>query len=109
WNGLRPPILMATENDGLNGASMLLGYLLTNTTQIFADVRTFWSSEAVKRVTGTKLTGRCAEGVLHLINSGSAALDGSGQQSRHGLPAMKPFWEITEAEAAKCLRAVSWP
>lgn len=109
WNGMRPPIIMATENDSLNGASMLFGHLLTNTAQIFADVRTYWSPEAVKRVTGRALSGRGAQGLLHLINSGSAALDGTGQQSRQGKPAMKPFWEITPAEAAKCLKATSWP
>ena len=109
WNGIRPPVIMATENDCLNGACMLMGYLLTNTAQIFADVRTYWSPDAVKRVTGTKLTGASANGLLHLINSGSATLDGCGQQSRGGKPALKPFWEITEAEAAKCLKATSWP
>jgi L-fucose isomerase len=109
WNGVRPPMILATENDCLNGACMLFGYLLTNTAQIFADVRTFWSADAVKRVTGQKLTGRLAGGLLHLINSGAATLDGSGQQSRNGKPAMKPFWEISEAEAAKCLKATSWP
>jgi L-fucose isomerase len=109
WNGIRPPVIMATENDCLNGACMLLGYLLTNTAQIFADVRTYWSPDAVKRVTGTKLTGAAANGLLHLINSGSATLDGCGQQSRGGQPALKPFWEISEAEAAKCLKATSWP
>ena len=109
WNGIRPPVIMATENDCLNGACMLMGYLLTNTAQIFADVRTYWSPAAVKRVTGAKLTGASAHGLLHLINSGSATLDGTGQQSRNGKPALKPFWEITEAEVAKCLRATSWP
>ena len=109
WNGLRPPIIMATENDCLNGACMLMGFLLTNTAQIFADVRTYWSPEAVQRVTGTKLTGTSAHGLLHLINSGSATLDGSGQQSRGGKPALKPFWEISDAEVAKCLKATSWP
>jgi L-fucose isomerase len=82
---------------------------LTNTAQIFADVRTFWSPEAVKRVTGMKLTGACTNGLIHLINSGAATLDGTGQQSRGGKPAMKPFWEITEAEVQKCLKATSWP
>ena len=80
WNGIRPPVIMATENDALNGACMLMGYLLTNTAQIFADVRTYWSPDAVKRVTGTKLTGAAANGLLHLINSGSATLDGTGRQ-----------------------------
>ena len=109
WNGIRPPMMFATENDCLNGACMLFSYLLTNTAQIFADVRTYWSPESVKRATGVKLTGKAAGGLLHLINSGAATLDGSGQQSRNGQPAMKPFWEISEAEAAKCLKATSWP
>jgi L-fucose isomerase len=109
WNGLRPPVVFATENDALNGAGMLLGCLLTNTAQIFADVRTYWSPEAVKRVTGAKLTGKCENGVLHLINSGAATLDGTGQQERDGKPAMKPFWEITKAEVAECLKVTSWP
>jgi L-fucose isomerase len=109
WNGIRAPIIMATENDSLNGVCMLLGYLLTNTAQIFADVRTYWSPAAVKRVTGHKLTGAAANGLIHLINSGAATLDGSGQQTRGGKPVMKPFWEISEAEAQKCLKATTWP
>jgi L-fucose/D-arabinose isomerase len=109
WNGIRPPHLLATENDSLNGVGMLLGYLLTNTAQIFADVRTFWSPDAVKRVTGHKLTGAGANGLIHLINSGAATLDGTGEMSCKGKPAMKPFWEITEAEVQKCLQATTWP
>ncbi|HTY86029.1 MAG TPA: L-fucose isomerase, partial [Candidatus Acidoferrum sp.] len=109
WNGIRPPMIFATENDALNGACMLAGYLLTNTAQIFADVRTYWSPESVKRVTGHKLSGRSENGVLHLINSGAATLDGTGQQERDGKPAMKPFWEISKAEVEKCLKATSWP
>ncbi len=108
WNGIRQAYVVATENDSLNGITMLLGHLLTNTAQVFADVRTFWSADAVKRVTGTELTGRAANGIIHLINSGSAALDGSGQQSIDGQPAMKPFWEITPQEAADCLDATTW-
>src|SRR5581483_2444986 len=108
WNGTRAPYIVATENDSLNGASMLFGYLLTNTAQIFADVRTYWSPDSVKRVTGSKLTGPLAGGFLHLINSGAATLDGSGQQSRDGKPAMKPFWEITPTEADRCLKATQW-
>jgi L-fucose isomerase len=108
WNGLRAPYLVATENDSLNGATMLLGYLLTNTAQIFADVRTYWSPESVQRVAKHKLTGAAAHGILHLINSGAATLDGTGRQARQGKAAMKPFWEITGAEAEACLGATTW-
>lgn len=108
WNGRRAPYIVATENDALNAASMLFGHLLTNTAQIFADVRTYWSPDAVKRVTGHALDGAAAEGFLHLINSGPAALDGTGEQSRDGLPAMKPFWEISDEEVTRCLRATTW-
>jgi L-fucose/D-arabinose isomerase len=108
WTGTRTPYIVATENDSLNGAGMLFGYLLTNTAQVFADVRTYWSAAAVKRVTGHKLTGAAAGGFLHLINSGPAALDGTGEQSVNGKPAMKPFWEISDAEAQKCLKATTW-
>ena len=100
--------MVATENDALNGASMLLGYLLTNTAQIFADVRTYWSPEAVKQATGHDLTGPAAGGILHLINSGPATLDGTGRQTRNGEPVMKPFWEITEDEVQACLKATTW-
>jgi L-fucose isomerase len=108
WNGPRSPHIVATENDALNGAGMLFGYLLTNTAQVFADVRTYWSPAAVKRVTGRTLSGAAAGGFLHLINSGPAALDGTGEQSEHGRPAMKPFWEISAAEMKKCLTATTW-
>jgi L-fucose isomerase len=108
WNGIRQPFIVATENDCLNGAAMLFGHLLTNTAQVFADVRTYWSPEAVGRVTGHVLGGRAAGGIIHLINSGAAALDGTGRQEVAGRPAMKPFWEITPEEAAACLDATSW-
>ncbi len=109
WNGIRNPFIMATENDSLNGLSMLFGYLVTNQAQIFSDVRTYWSPESVKRVTGHQLKGKAENGFLHLINSGSSALDGTGQQEVDGKPAMKPFWEITEGEVNKCLEATDWP
>jgi len=109
WNGIRAPMVFATENDSLNGVCMLFGYLLTNTAQIFADVRTFWSPDAVKRVTGQALTGAAANGLIHLINSGAATLDGTGEQSIKGKPAMKPYWDITDAEMLKCLKATTWP
>ena len=108
WNGPRAPYVVATENDALNGVSMLFGQLLSNTAQIFADVRTYWSPAAVKRVTGHQLKDAAAGGILHLINSGPATLDGTGQQQRNGKPAMKPFWDISPAEARKCLAATSW-
>jgi L-fucose isomerase len=108
WNGIREPFIVATENDCLNGITMLFGHLLTGTAQVFADVRTYWSPAAVKRVAGYELTGLAAEGVIHLINSGSAALDGSGQQTIDGQPTMKPFWEITPEEVKKCLEATTW-
>jgi len=108
WNGIRAPYIVATENDSLNGISMLFNYLLTNTAQIFADVRTYWSPAAVERVTKWKPTGDAANGFIHLINSGSATLDGSGQQQKEGKPVMKPFWEITSAEADNCLKATTW-
>ncbi len=108
WNGRRAPYIVATENDCLNGASMLFGYLLTNTAQIFADVRTYWSPESVHRVSGHKLSGHAKEGLLHLINSGPATLDGVGCQQLNGKPAMKPFWQITDAEVRKCLAATTW-
>lgn len=108
WSGIRKPYIMATENDSLNGVAMLFGYLLTNTAQVFADVRTYWSPKAVKRVTGENLEGVASNGVIHLINSGSAALDGSGMQTKDGKPAIKPFWEITPEEVKKCLDATTW-
>jgi L-fucose isomerase len=108
WNGIRQPFILATENDSLNGATMLLGHLLTNTAQIFADVRTYWSPAAVKRVTGHTLEGLAENGFIHLINSGAAALDATGQMERDGQPVMKPFWEISEEEMRRCLAATRW-
>jgi L-fucose isomerase len=108
WNGVRQPFLVATENDHLNGLTMLFGHLLTNTAQIFADVRTYWSPDAVRRVTGHALEGAASGGFIHLINSGAASLDGTGRQAVQGRPALKPFWEISEKEAQACLDATTW-
>jgi len=108
WNGIRQPYVFATENDALNGISMLFGYLLTNTAQIFADVRTYWSPAAVKRVTGYTLEGLAEKGIIHLINSGAATLDATGELKRDGNAVIKPFWEISEEEAANCLAATTW-
>jgi len=108
WNGIREPFVIATENDHLNAVSMLFGHLLTGTAQVFADVRTYWSPEAVKRVTGYQLKEKAEGGFLHLINSGSAALDGAGRQIRNGQPVMKPYWEIGAEEAKACLDATTW-
>lgn len=110
WNGIRESFVVATENDALNGVAMLFGHLLTGTSQIFSDVRTYWSSDAVERVTGYKLEGKAANGIIHLINSGSTTLDGTGKQrNAQGEPTMKPFWDITEEEVAACLDATTWP
>jgi L-fucose isomerase len=108
WDGIRAPYLMATENDSLNGVGMLFGYLLSNTAQIFADVRTYWSPQAVKRVTGYTLKDRASGGMIHLINSGAATLDATGWQEKDGKPVMKPFWDISADEAQKCLTATTW-
>ncbi len=110
WNGKRAPYIVATENDAMNSATMLFGHLLTNSAQIFADLRTYWSPDAVASVCdGYQLDGQASDGLLHLINSGPAALDGTGQQSAaDGTPTMKPFWEITDDEVEKCLKATTW-
>ena len=105
WNGTREPFMVATENDYLNGISMLFGHLLTGTSQIFSDVRTYWSPEAIARVTGYKPEGMASSGVIHLINSGSTTMDGTGRQTRDGKPVMKPYWEITGEEVRACLEA----
>ncbi|OQB63341.1 MAG: L-fucose isomerase [Bacteroidetes bacterium ADurb.Bin145] len=108
WNGIRPPYLVATENDAMNGVPMLFGYLLTNTAQMFSDIRTYWSPSAIKRVTKIKPAGLAANGFIHLINSGASALDFSGRETRNGEPCIKPFWEITSKDAAECLKATQW-
>ncbi len=109
WNGRRQPSILATENDSLNGTAMLMAHLLTNRPQIFSDVRTYWSPEAVKRVTGKELTGKAAPGIIHLINSGATTMDGCGQSSdAEGQPVMKPFWEMTEEDEKRCLEHSQW-
>ena len=108
WNGIREAFVVATENDSLNGVAMLFGHLLTDTSQIFSDVRTYWSPEAVKRVTGKKLEGIAENGIIHLINSGSTTLDATGQMKKNSDSVMKPFREINEEEVQKCLNATEW-
>lgn len=108
WNGIREAYVFATENDSLNGVVMLFSHLLTNTAQLFSDVRTYWSPEAVKRVTGKELTGLAANGIIHLINSGATTLDGTGRQNLDGRPALKEPWSITEEEVEACLTATTW-
>ncbi|MEA3453376.1 MAG: L-fucose isomerase [Candidatus Caldatribacteriota bacterium] len=108
WNGIKEPFIFATENDSLNGISMLFNHLLTNRAQIFSDIRTYWSPQAVKRVTGTKLSGLAQNGFIHLINSGSTTLDATGDQRVNGKSVMKPFWEISEEETKKCLSHTRW-
>lgn len=108
WNGIRAPYIFATENDHLNAISMLFGYLLTHTAQIFADVRTYWSAESIERVSGWKPEGRLQDGAIHLINSGACTLDATGEQQKEGRPAMKAFWEITEKEVEAMLSQTQW-
>jgi len=108
WNRIRQPYVFATENDSLNGATMLIGNLLTNTASIFADVRTYWSADAVKRVTGYQMEGLAAGGIIHLINSGAATLDATGRMKKDGQSVMKPFWEVSQAEVDACLAATNW-
>ncbi|RZN57057.1 L-fucose isomerase [Avibacterium paragallinarum] len=105
WNGVRPPYILATENDSLNGVCMLLGNQLTGQAQIFADVRTYWSEEAVERATGF----RPESGFIHLINSGSAALDSTGQHTdAQGNPVIKPVWEVSEEDGKRCVENTRW-
>lgn len=111
WNGAREPYILATENDVLNGLGMLFMKLLTNRAQIFADVRTYWSSDAVKRVTGYEVEGKAkeADGFIHLINSGAACLDANGQsKDADGCGIMKPWYEVTEEDQDAMLAATTW-
>jgi len=105
WNGIRESFVMATENDALNAVPMLFGHLLTDTAQIFSDVRTYWSASAIERVTGWKPEGLAEFGLIHLINSGSTCLDGTGEMIENGKPAMKSYWNISAEEAKNCLDA----
>ncbi len=108
WDGIRAPFVFATENDYLNAISMLFGNLLTNTAQIFADVRTYWSPASIERVTGWKPDGMLKDGAIHLINSGACTLDATGEQTKNGKPVMKPYWEIKENEVEEMLKATQW-
>lgn len=109
WNGPKQPLAFATENDTCNAAAMLFGTLLTNKAPIFSDVRTYWSPESVKRITGHTLRGKAQNGFIHLINSGASALDGSGgSQDANGQPTMKEFWKMTEADIQSCLDKTKW-
>lgn len=109
WNGPRPVTAFATENDTLNAVSMLFGTLVTNKAPIFSDVRTYWSPDAVENVTGKKLTGKAKNGILHLINSGASALDGSAAaKDENGNGTMKEFWNMTDEDVEACLEATDW-
>ncbi len=111
WNGAREPYVLATENDTLNGLGMLFMKLLTNRAQIFADVRTYWSPEAVKKATGYELEGvaKQAGGFIHLINSGAACLDANGRaRDAQGNPVMKPWYEVTEEDQKAIMDATTW-
>ena len=111
WEGAREPYILATENDTLNGLGMLFAKLLTNRPQMFADVRTYWSPEAVKKATGYELEGIAKEskGFIHLINSGACCIDACGEvKDEKGQGVMKRFWEMTEADQQACLKATTW-
>ncbi|MCL2827908.1 MAG: L-fucose isomerase [Oscillospiraceae bacterium] len=109
WNGKRQPTIVATENDGLNGLSMLFTHLMDGATSIFADVRTYWSPEAVERVTGWKPEGKAKDGFIHLINSGAAALDGSGgAKDLGGESVIKSWWDMTDEDIKGCLEKTQW-
>lgn len=109
WNGIKAPFAFATENDTLNGISMLFATLLTGKAPCFHDVRTYWSPEAVKRVTGHKLTGLAENGIIHLINSGATALDGTGaSKDENGRGTMKEWWNMREEDIQSCLSATDW-
>ncbi len=109
WNGVREAFVIGTENDTLNAMTMLLEHLVSDRPGIFADVRTYWSPDAVEHVTGKKLTGHAEHGIIHLINSGAASLDGTGAvKDEHGVPTIKPFYDMTQADADACLKATDW-
>ena len=108
WNGVRQPYIIATENDSLNAITMLCGHLLTGTAQAFCDVRTYWSPEAVRRVTGHNLDGIAQHGFIYLTNSGAAALDCCGEMTVNGKPGIKPHWEISAEDADRCVKATKW-
>lgn len=109
WNGKKAPTAFATENDTLNCISMLFGNLVTNKAAIFSDVRTYWSPESVKRVTGKELTGAAKNGIIHLINSGASCLDGSGAaKNEKGEGCMKEWWNLTDKDVKDLLNATDW-
>ena len=109
WNGTREARILSTENDSLNGVSMLFGHLLTNMGVMFSDVRTYWSPDALQRVTGKTPEGLAGQGFVHLINSGATTLDATGAMcDADGTPVMKSYWEITPDDVEACLRATNW-
>ena len=112
WNGAREPYILGTENDTLNATSMLFMKLLTGRAQMFADVRTYWSGEAVKRVTGYEIEGKAkeADGFIHLINSGACCVDACGEvKDEHGNAVMKKWWEVTDKDIDTMMDATTWP
>lgn len=111
WNGAREPYILATENDVLNGLGMLFMKLLTNKAQMFADVRTYWSGDAIKRVTGYDIEGYAkeADGIIHLINSGACCLDANAEaKDADGNPVMKPWYEVTKEDQDAIMAATTW-
>ena len=108
WNGPRAPHIVATENDALNGVCMLMLNLLTNRAAMFADVRTYWSNESVKRATGKGMTGLAKQGIIHLLNSGSCCLDAAGEMKEKGKPVFKNWWDVTQKDIDATMKATKW-
>lgn len=109
WSGARAPYIVATENDGMNATAMLFGNLLTHCAQVFCDIRTYWSPEAVRQATGHQLSGRAAGGIIHMLNSGAAAMEGTGAMSGpDGSPVIKPYWEASDSDREACLKSIRW-
>ncbi len=109
WRGKKEPFVLATENDVLNGMSMLMSKLVTYRSSIFSDVRTYWSPESVERVSGWKPEGLAKDGFIHMINSGAASLDGTGMcKDNDGNGCMKEWWNITDEDIQGCMDATTW-
>lgn len=76
WNGFRAPFVVATENDSKNGIGMLAANLVSGgMSQLFADIRTNWTPESVKKATGKDISRIAPQGFIDKRNSGAGALE----------------------------------